>query len=99
MYGTNRYFADTLIALYGQHKFNSKWAAGLTLGYEDMSYSRYVGNNKRHDNLYTIRPQLDYMFKDWLMGSLWYQYRGRHSNSQRFEYDNNRVGVSLKALF
>ncbi|MBO7238745.1 MAG: outer membrane beta-barrel protein [Elusimicrobiaceae bacterium] len=99
LYGTNRYFADTLIALYGQHKFNSKWAAGLTLGYEDMSYSRYVGNNKRHDNLYTIRPQLDYMFKDWLMGSLWYQYRGRHSNSQRFEYDNNRVGVSLKALF
>ena len=98
-YGDNRYFADTLVALYGQHKFNSKWVAALTLGWEDMAYSRYVGGKKRQDNLYTVRPQVDYVFKEWLMASLWYQYRGRHSNSQRFEYDSNKVGVSVKALF
>ena len=99
LYGMNRYFADSLVSLYGQHKFNSKWAVGLTLGYEDMSYARYTEGQKRHDNLYTLRPQVDYMFKDWLMGSLWYQYRGRHSNSQKFEYDSDKVGISLKALF
>jgi hypothetical protein len=97
--GYNRFFADTLVALYGQHKFNSKWSASLTLGWEDMAYDRYVGGKKRQDNLYTVRPQVDYVFKEWLMASLWYQYRTRHSNSQRFEYDNNRAGISLKALF
>ena len=101
LYGNNRYFADTLVALYAQHKFNSKWAAGLTLGWEDMSYSRVVTGDttKRHDNLYTVRPQLDYMFKDWLMGSVWYQYRTRQSNKDWADYDNNKVGISLKALF
>jgi len=100
LYGNNRYFADTLVALYGQHKFNSKWAAALTLGWEDMAYSRVVeGNTKRHDSLYTIRPQIDYMFKDWLMGSVWYQYRNRASNKDWADYENNKVGVSIKALF
>lgn len=98
-YSYNRYFADTLVALYGQHKFNTKWAASLTLGWEDMAYSRYVNGKKRQDNLYTVRPQVDYVFKDWLMASLWYQYRNRHSNSQRYKYDSNKVGISVKALF
>jgi len=101
LYGNNRYFADTMIALYAQHKFNSKWAAGVTFGWEDMYYSRVViGDAKRRrDNLYTVRPQLDYMFKDWLMGSVWYQYRTRQSNKDWADYENNKAGVSIKALF
>ena len=101
LYGNNRYFADTIIALYAQHRFNSKWAAAVTFGWEDMYYSRVVlgDSQRRRDNLYTVRPQLDYMFKDWLMGSVWYQYRTRQSNKDWADYENNKVGVSIKALF
>ena len=99
LYGTNRYFADTLVSLYGQHKFNTKWAASLTLAWEDLNYARYAGDKKRNDNIYTVRPQVDYMFKNWLMGSLWYQYRTRESNVKSVKYDSNKVGVSIKALF
>jgi len=99
LYGANRYFADTLVALYGQHKFNSKWAAALTLAWEDLAYEKSVADTKRKDNLYTIRPQVDYAFKEWLMASAWYQFRTRHSNTKWAEYDSNKVGVSVKALF
>ena len=98
-YGNNRYFTDTSIALSGTHKFNSKWTGTLTLGWEDMAYSRATAGNKRNDKLYTVRPQVDYMFKEWLMGSVWYQYRTRESNNQWADYDNNKVGITVKALF
>jgi len=100
LYGINRYFADTLVSVKGQHRFNSKWAASLLLGWEDMSYSReVVPGNKRHDTLFTVRPGVDYIFKDWLMAGVWYQYRTRESNNNTFDYENNKAGITVKALF
>lgn len=99
LYGINRYFADTLVSIKGQHKFNAKWAASLLLGWEDMSYAREVAGTKRHDTLLTVRPGVDYMFKDWLMAGVWYQYRTRESNTKWAEYDNNKAGITIKALF
>lgn len=101
LYGNNRYFADTLVALYGSHQFNSKWSAALMLGWENMDYSRRTAaeSKKRNDTLYTIRPEVNYMFKDWLKGGIWYQFRTRQSDTKWAEYDNNKVGVSIKALF
>lgn len=98
-YGANRYFADTLIALTGTHKFNKKLSASLLLGWEDMTYSREVAGTKRHDTLYTVRPQIDYLFKEWLMAGVWYQYRTRTSNTDWAEYDNNKAGIFVKAMF
>lgn len=99
VYGANRYFADTLIALTGTHKFSKKLSASLLLGWEDMDYSREVEGTKRHDTLYTVRPQIDYMFKEWLMAGVWYQYRTRTSNTNWAEYDSNKAGVFVKAMF
>lgn len=99
MYGSNRYYADTLISLYGSQKIFDKWTASLTLGWENMAYSRYVGGNKRADDLYTIRPALDYQFKDWLSAGVWYQFRTRQSNSDTFDYNRNQAGIYAKALF
>ena len=99
VYGANRYFADTIIALSGSHKFNKKLSASLTLAWEDMDYSREVWGTKRHDTLYTVRPQVDYLFKEWLMAGVWYQFRTRESNVDAAEYDNNKAGVFVKAMF
>lgn len=99
MYGSNRYYADTLVSLYASQKIFDKWTASLTLGWENMAYDRYVGNTKRNDDLYTIRPALDYQFKDWLSAGVWYQFRTRQSNTNPFDYNRNQAGIYAKALF
>ena len=64
-----------------------------------MDYAKRVDNTKRKDDLYIVRPELDYQFKDWLSAGVWYQFRTRNSNTERFEYDNNKAGVFVKAVF
>jgi len=96
--GYNRYFADSVVSLRMHHQFNSKWAAALTTAWENLHYSVSVNNKKRNDNLYTVRPEVNYAFQDWLVGSIWYQFRTRHSNSG-FDYDSNKAGIMVKAIF
>lgn len=96
----NRYFKDTSISLYGSQKLSEKWTAALTLAWEKMDYDHRTATNlKRSDKLYTIRPELNYAFKSWLTGGMWYQFRTRTSNYKASEYDNNKFGVFVKALF
>lgn len=99
LYGNNRYFADTLVSLYGSQKIYDKWTAALTLSWENMDYAHNYNGNKRNDDLYTIRPSVDYQFKEWLTAGVWYQFRNRNSNTGWADYDRNQVGVYAKALF
>lgn len=99
LYGNNRYFADTLVSLYGSQKIYDKWTASLTLSWENMDYAHNYAGNKRNDDLYTIRPAVDYQFKEWLSAGVWYQWRNRDSNTGWADYDRNQVGVYAKALF
>lgn len=99
-YDNNRYFADTLVSLYGSHKLNDKLTLGLTLAYENMDYSRENNQGvKRNDDLYTVRPNIDYQFKEWLSAGIWYQWRTRNSNVRGADYDSNKAGVFVKAIF
>lgn len=98
-YENNRYFADTLVSLYGSHKLTNKLTAGLTLAYENMDYDN--ANNagkKRNDDLYTVRPELSYQFKQWLSAGVWYQWRTRASNTDYNDYDSNKGGIFVKAI-
>ena len=104
--GFNRYFADTLVSLYASHKLNDKLTASLTLSWENMDYAKRAYGEKRKDNLYIVRPQVDYQFKEWLSAGVWYQFRTRHSNAhyqnashESFSYDSNKAGVFVKAIF
>ena len=100
LYENNRYFADTLISLYVSQKVYDKWTASLTLSWEDMNYAHANNDGtKRSDGLYTIRPEVDYQFKDWLSAGVWYQFRNRDSNVNGDDYNSNKAGVFVKALF
>lgn len=100
VYENNRYFADTLVSLYGSHKLTDKFTAGLTLAYENMDYDRENFNGKkRSDDLFTVRPELGYQFKEWLSAGVWYQWRTRNSNTNGNDYDSNKGGVFVKAIF
>lgn len=101
IYPNNRYFISTGIKLYASQKIMDKFTAALTLGYENLSYTKE--NNagvKRSDDVFTLRPEVNYQFKEWLSAGVWYQYRRRASNSGADNfYFNNRIGAFVKAIF
>ena len=101
VYTNNRYFVSTGIKLYGSQKIMDKFTAGLTLGYENLSYAKDDNNGiRRSDDVLTFRPEVDYQFKEWLSAGVWYQYRRRASNAGADNfYFNNRVGAFVKAIF
>jgi len=99
LFTNNRYFIDTGVNLYMAQRIN-KLTLGLNLGYDNLAYQKEVSNIKRKDDVYTVRPEIDYQLKDWLNIGAWYQFRKRASNmSDDYEYDNNRVGAYIKAIF
>lgn len=101
VYVNNRYFVSTGIKLYGSQKIMDKFTAGLTLGYENLSYTKDDNNGiRRSDDVLTFRPEVNYQFKEWLSAGVWYQYRRRASNSGADNfYFNNRIGAFVKAIF
>ena len=99
LYDVNRYFEDTIVSLYGSQKIYDKWTASLTLSWENMAYPYSSDGDKRNDDLYSIRPAVDYQFKEWLSAGVWYQWRNRNSNKGLFDYDRNQFGVYAKAMF
>ena len=101
LYTNNRYFVSTGVKLYGSQKIMEKFTAGLTLAYENLSYPKANANDvKRSDDVYTIRPEINYQFKEWLSAGVWYQHRRRTSDAGAENYYfNNKVGAFVKAIF
>lgn len=95
----NRYYVDTQVSLYAGHKFLNKWTASVTFTYDNMAYPKAFGDVKRKDDYYSVRPQLDYQFKDWLSAGVWYSFTTRHSKLDYAEYDRNRAGAFIRAMF
>lgn len=100
-YTNNRYFVSTGVKLYGSQKIMEKFTAGLTLAYENLAYPKAnAAGVKRSDDVYTIRPEVNYQFKEWLSAGVWYQHRRRTSDAGAANYYfNNRVGAFVKAIF
>lgn len=100
VYTSNRYFISTGVNLYASQKLMDKFTLALTLGYDNLAYETKVDGTKRSDDVYRVRPEVNYQFKDWLSAGVWYQYRKRDSNvTKDYEYDNNKAGIFVKALF
>jgi Uncharacterized protein conserved in bacteria (DUF2320). len=100
VYTNNRYFISTGINLYASQKIKDKFTIALTLGYDNLAYETRVYGIKRSDDVYRIKPEVNYQFKEWLSAGVWYQYRKRNSNlSDELDYANNKAGVFVKAVF
>jgi polysaccharide biosynthesis protein VpsM len=70
----------------------------LVLGYENADYNQMV-DQPREDDLYEIRPALQYTFREWLMTELAYSYRERDSTDDLFDYKTNTFYLSLNSAF
>jgi hypothetical protein len=71
--------------------FSDRWSGSLGVTYEDAEYSdmQVVDIDDRDDQTIFIRPGVQYLFRDWLMFELAYEYESRESNDDLFDYDTN----------
>ncbi len=78
-------------------KFSEKWSGNLVLAYEDADYSNFhlAIEEDRDDEIFSIRPALEYLFREWLMFELAYEYESRESTVDFFNYDTNTVMFSI----
>ncbi len=96
----NRYYVSTEVGLeYKQKVYNDKWSVALLTSYENLSYPEKIGDVDRADDLFKVKPSVEYKFRENLFASLWYQFRNKSSNYDGAEYTNNKVGVQVKFTF
>lgn len=78
-------------------KFSEKWSGSLGIGYDYAQYSNFdiVVEKDRDDKSFSIRPAVEYLFREWLMLELAYEYDTRESTVDLFDYDTNTVMLSI----
>lgn len=74
--------------------FTEKITGKADLGYEKADYEELVDSD-RDDDTYRFRPSVEYLFKDWLMGELAYEFEVRDSSDILFDYQTNTLLFSL----
>jgi len=74
-----------------KQKFSERWSGSLGLIYEDAQYSALVDVDDRDDQTVFVEPAIQYLFRDWLMFELAYEYETRESNDDLFDYKTNTI--------
>ncbi len=76
-----------------KQKFTDRLSGSFDFTYEDSDYSNLhtVTAEDRDDWTIDLRPAGQYLFRDWLMFELAYQYERRESTDDFFDYDSNSV--------
>jgi polysaccharide biosynthesis protein VpsM len=77
-----------------RQEFTEKITGKADLSYEKADYEELVDSD-RDDDTYRFRPSAEYLFKDWLMGEMAYEYELRDSSESLFDYDTNTIFFSL----
>lgn len=78
-----------------QQEFSDRVQGLIDLRYENADYGQLLGT--RNDYRYVARPALQYVFRDWLMAEISYQYDTRNSSDNLYDYDSNSFFLSLNS--
>lgn len=95
VYGENRFFTAFDASIYALHKFTDKYFVSLQFGYHLLDYARVIEGTQRYDNLYSIRPEFGYQFKDWLLAGIWYRHTKRNSTLYAADYLDRTLCVYI----
>jgi hypothetical protein len=85
--------------LHYQQQFTDKLLGLCDFSIESADYDSPFQFGTRDDDRYVFRPALQYVFKEWLMAELAYQYDTRSSTEELYEYDSNTLSISLNSAF
>lgn len=78
-----------------KQKFTEKVHGLLAVNYEDAEYTQLVEED-RDDTYFSVQPAAQYLFREWLMGEISYQFENRDSTDDLFDYQTNTVFANLK---
>ncbi len=78
-----------------KQKFTDKFSGSLALNYEDAEYTQLIVQD-RDDSIYSLQPSAQYLFREWLMGEVSYQFEQRDSTDDLFDYQTNMVFANIK---
>jgi hypothetical protein len=77
-----------------KQKVTDKIRANLGITYENANYNQLI-SQKRDDKTFVVRPSIQYLFKEWLMGELSYSFQKRNSSDNIFNYQSNTIYADL----
>ncbi len=77
-------------------KFTEKFLGLCTLRYENSDYTVVAGDDRNEDR-YFFKPALQYLFQDWLMAELSYNYDTRQSSQDYYDYTTNTVSLRINS--
>lgn len=74
-------------------KISDRWTLMLDAIYEGAEYSNYNTETleERDDDDFLVRPSIQYLFRDWLMFELAYEYDERDSSDDYYDYQSNTI--------
>ncbi|MDR3629219.1 MAG: outer membrane beta-barrel protein [Desulfocapsaceae bacterium] len=78
-----------------RQKFNDKVSGSCDVTYENAEYRELIPQ-QRTDNRIFIRPAVQYLFREWLMGEIAYEYDKRDSTNDLYGYYSNTILFNLK---
>lgn len=78
-----------------KQKFNDKVSGSLAFNFEDAEYTQLVEQD-RDDTYFSVQPAAQYLFREWLMGEVSYQFEKRDSTDDLFDYETNTVFANIK---
>jgi polysaccharide biosynthesis protein VpsM len=76
-------------------KFTDKISASFAAKFEDAEYSQLIAQD-RDDATFSLKPAAQYLFREWLMGEISYQFEQRDSEDDLFDYQTNTFFANIK---
>lgn len=76
-------------------KFTNKISGSFAFNFEDAEYTQLIAE-ERDDTSFALRPAVQYLFREWLMGEVGYQFEQRASTEDLFDYQTNTFFASIK---
>ena len=84
-----------------QQGIGKRFTGIFEAGYEHADYNGGLDPdlNDRSDDIWFVRPALEYQLREWLSLEAFYLYRKNDSEGGGFSYTNNQAGVAAKVIF
>ncbi|MBU1853001.1 MAG: outer membrane beta-barrel protein [Candidatus Omnitrophica bacterium] len=102
-YGVNNFYKIENVSAVFDHFFSKKLLGFITGIYQINSYPRETTEGtetqKRKDRYASLGAGFRYYMKEWLTLTLQVEHIGRDSNFESFDYSQNLVTLSAKAVF
>lgn len=78
-----------------QQQFTERIHGICDFSYEHADYNQSLDSFDRTDDRYIFKPAVQYVFRDWLMVELAYQFDTRNSAVNIYNYDTNTIFLSF----